>query len=119
MTRFPAEWEPQSAVLIAWPRPSGDFSGHLEDVERTYAKIAETISARQRLFIVCGDDAHRRHIHGQLANYGNIHFLIAPTNDIWVRDTLFLTVETGTGPELLNFRFNGWGTNTGMTTITD
>ena len=25
MIRFPAEWEKQSAVLIAWPHETGDF----------------------------------------------------------------------------------------------
>ena len=109
MIRFPAEWEPQSAVLIAWPKSAGDFSKHLDAVEKTYAIIAETISRRQKLLIVCNNPHHREHIQAKLANNPNIHFLLADTNDIWVRDTVFLTVATGSGYKLLNFRFNGWG----------
>jgi len=44
MTRFPAEWEKQSAVLIAWPHKTGDFSNRLESVEQSYSVIADTIT---------------------------------------------------------------------------
>lgn len=108
MIRFPAEWEPQSAVLIAWPHETGDFI-HLDDAEGAYRFIAETISHHQRLFIVCRDDAHESRIRGLLAVNDNIAFIHAPVNDIWVRDTVFLTVEEDGKPLLLNLRFNGWG----------
>lgn len=109
MIRFPAEWEKQSAVLIAWPHETGDFSNRLEAVEESYRFIAETISYYQRLFIVCRDDEHQGHIQRLIDNNGNIEFIHATVNDIWVRDTVFLTVEEDGAPMLLNFRFNGWG----------
>lgn len=108
MTRFPAEWEKQSAVLIAWPHETGDFL-NLEAVGQSYAFIANTISRYQALVIVCRDATHQRHIEGLLENTVNIHFIHAQTNDIWVRDTAFLTVERDGAPTLLNFQFNGWG----------
>ncbi|MEF3076427.1 agmatine deiminase family protein [Methylobacter sp. Wu1] len=109
MIRFPAEWEKQSAVLIAWPHATGDFSNRLDAVEQSYGFIAETISQYQRLFIVCRDDAHQQHIQSLIKNNGNITFLHAEVNDIWVRDTVFLTAEEDGRMKLLNFRFNGWG----------
>lgn len=109
MIRFPAEWEKQSAVLIAWPHSTGDFSNRLESVEHSYRFIAETVSRYQRLLIVCRDDVHQRHIEKLVAVNDNIDFIQAPVNDIWVRDTVFLTVEEDGEPMLLNFRFNGWG----------
>ncbi|MGZ8145074.1 MAG: agmatine deiminase family protein [Methylosarcina sp.] len=109
MIRFPAEWEKQSAVLIAWPHSTGDFSNRLEAVEQSYRFIAETVSRYQRLLIVCRDADHQRHIEDILAGNVNIDFIQAPVNDIWVRDTVFLTVEEDGAPLLLNFRFNGWG----------
>jgi len=108
MIRFPAEWEPQSAVLIAWPHETGDFI-HLDEVETSYRFIAETISRYQRLFIVCRDDAHESRIRGLIESNDNIVFIHARVNDIWVRDTVFLTVEEDGKPLLLNLRFNGWG----------
>lgn len=109
MNRLPAEWEPQSAVLIAWPHAGGDFSNRLESVEQSYAFIAHSISRFQSLVIVCRDDEHQQRIQTRVDSHQNIRFVQAPTNDIWVRDTAFLSIEQdGTG-RLLNFRFNGWG----------
>ena len=109
MIRFPAEWEKQSAVLIAWPHDSGDFSKQLPAVETCYQFIADTISQYQRLLIVCRDDHHQQHIQGLVNNTRMIDFMRAEVNDIWVRDTLFLSVENQGRLQLLNFRFNGWG----------
>ncbi len=109
MTRFPAEWEPQAAVLIAWPHHTCDFGDRMESVEQSYRCIAETISRRQRLLIVCRDHKHQRHIQALLADGLSIEFILAPVNDIWVRDTAFLTVARDGAGVLLNFKFNGWG----------
>lgn len=109
MTRFPAEWEKQAAVLIAWPHHTGDFSNRLESVEQSYRFIAHTISQYQRLIIVCKDDSHQQHIQALLGEYQAIDFVQADVNDIWVRDTAFLTVEQDGKTVLLNFKFNGWG----------
>ncbi|MGJ0515208.1 MAG: agmatine deiminase family protein [Methylomicrobium sp.] len=108
MIRFPAEWEPQSTVLIAWPHETGDFI-HLDEVETSYRFIAETISQYERLFIVCRDEVHESRIRGLIEHNRNIVFIHAKVNDIWVRDTVFLTVEEEGMPVLLNLRFNGWG----------
>ncbi|WP_394754453.1 agmatine/peptidylarginine deiminase [Crenothrix sp.] len=109
MIRFPAEWEKQDAVLIAWPHETGDFQNRLVAVEQSYRFIAETISRFQRLIIVYRDDNHQQHIQSQLNSLENIVYVQARVNDIWVRDTAFLTVEHDGKPLLLNFRFNGWG----------
>ena len=109
MIRFPAEWEKQSAVLIAWPHHSGDFSNRLESVEQSYRFIAETIAGHERLLIVCKDGDHQQHIQALLGDNDHIDFIHAEVNDIWVRDTVFLTVENDGQTHLCNFIFNGWG----------
>jgi agmatine/peptidylarginine deiminase len=109
MNRFPAEWEKQSAVLIAWPHKTGDFSNNLESVEQSYSVIADTITQYQRLIIVCRDDIHQQHIKTLITRHDDIDFIHATVNDIWVRDTVFLSVEKDGGITHLNFLFNGWG----------
>lgn len=109
MIRFPAEWEKQSAVLIAWPHHTGDFSNWLDSVEQSYQFIAETISRHQPLFIVCKHLDHQQHIESMIGESPSRHFIHADVNDIWVRDTVFLTVEDNNQVKLCNFRFNGWG----------
>ncbi|NJA04392.1 agmatine deiminase family protein [Methylococcaceae bacterium WWC4] len=112
MIRFPAEWEPQSAVIIAWPHASGDFR-NLSSVEDSYHFIASTISAYQPLVIICKDGEHQQHIQAQFtAPNPNLHFVQAAYNDIWVRDTVFISLEwqhPKAALQLANFRFNGWG----------
>ncbi len=109
MIRFPAEWEPQSGVLIAWPHDTSDFNHHLDAIEETYTFIAKTITQYQRLIIVCHDDSHQQHIMSLLISDHNIDYIQASINDTWVRDSVFLSVENDGELQLLNFRFNGWG----------
>ena len=42
--RFIAEWEPQSAVMIAWPHEQTDWAYMLDEVTECYIKIIELIS---------------------------------------------------------------------------
>lgn len=110
---FPPEWAEQSAVLLAWPYQTGDFSPWLAEVEASYTAIATGIARRQRLIVACQDTNHRRQIENRLfhaqASLDNVVLVEIPYNDVWVRDTAPLTVETAEGAKLLDFRFNGWG----------
>jgi agmatine/peptidylarginine deiminase len=111
MIRFPAEWEPQSAVILAWPHADGDFAD-LDAVETSYRHLSDAISRLQLLVVICKDDAHQTRIQGQLQNVHNVRFIQAGYNDIWLRDTVFLSMEwphEKAKLQLLNFRFNGWG----------
>ncbi len=42
--RFPAEWEPQQAVIIAWPHAQTDWQPRLEEVTECYVAISTAIS---------------------------------------------------------------------------
>jgi len=110
---FPPEWAPQSAVLIAWPYAEGDFDPWLADVETTYGLIAQAVARHQVLIIAVRDADHRGRVQTRLADLGvgraHVRFVELPYNDVWVRDTAPLTVQTPGGAKLLDFRFNGWG----------
>ncbi|MBS3965112.1 MAG: agmatine deiminase family protein [Methylomonas sp.] len=111
MIRFPAEWEAQSAVVIAWPHESGDFTD-LAAIETAYQTIADTISRFQALIVICRDAEHQSRIQSQLKNQANIHFIAAAYDDIWLRDTVFISLQwqhPKASLQLVNFRFNGWG----------
>ena len=53
--RFPAEWEPQSAVLLAWPHAGTDWAGRLASVETTFVALVAAITRFERA-IVCVSD---------------------------------------------------------------
>ncbi len=107
--RLPAEWESQSAILIAWPHEQGDFGDQLDNVEETYQLIVNIIASKQKLIILCKNNTYQKHIEGLLQPSGNIHFLHISYNDIWVRDTAPLTILQNNEYYFLNFQFNGWG----------
>jgi agmatine/peptidylarginine deiminase len=54
--RFPAEWEPQSAVLIAWPHADTDWAERLGEVEETYVALVAAITRFEDVVIVVADD---------------------------------------------------------------
>ncbi|MGY6214716.1 agmatine deiminase family protein [Methylolobus aquaticus] len=110
---FPPEWAEQSAVLIAWPTRDGAFADCLDEAVETYVHIATAISRREIVLIACSDPTLQAPIRDRIeASQGvtsRVRFVDVPYDDIWVRDTAPLSIETSAGPILLNFRFNGWG----------
>jgi agmatine deiminase len=111
--RLPAEWEAQSGVMLTWPHAHSDWAPLLAAVEVTYVHLAEAISQREKVLIVCFDEQHRHHIQALLAasqaRAENLRLHLAPSNDTWARDHGPLTVMVDGVPRLLDFRFNGWG----------
>lgn len=112
-TVLPAEWAPQSAVLLTWPHPYGDWRPCLEQADRNFAELAVAITRHQRLVIACRDDAHRRYVQDLLDGFGverqQRRLYLASSNDSWARDHGPITVYRDGRPVLLNFHFNGWG----------
>src|SRR5580698_2334835 len=64
--RLPAEWEPQAAVLIAWPHADTDWAERLEAVESTYVALAAAVTRFQPLIIVVAGETLRAHVMSQL-----------------------------------------------------
>jgi agmatine/peptidylarginine deiminase len=111
--RFPAEWEPQDAVLIAWPHAGTDWAERLAEVETTYVALGVAVTRFQRLVIVVADAALEAHARALLAGGGadlaRVRFVQAAYDDTWLRDSGPITLRDGAGFRLLDFRFTGWG----------
>ena len=117
--RLPAEWEPQSAVLIAWPHAGTDWAERLASVETTYAALAAAITAYQPLIIVVADPRLRAHVESLLAasavELSKVRFVELPYDDTWLRDSGPITLRAGDAStandafQLTDFRFTGWG----------
>ena len=97
--RLPAEWEPQSGVMLTWPHANTDWAPMLSEVRKTYDEMSYEIRQREALLLVG-----------------------APSNDTWARDHGFISLtpnpsHVGKGNNfsqtgenlLLDFCFNGWG----------
>jgi agmatine/peptidylarginine deiminase len=112
--RLPAEWEPQAAVLIAWPHAGTDWAERLEQVESTYVALAAAVTRFQPLIIVVADAALRAHAAATLqaahADLSRIRFVELPYDDTWLRDSGPITLCGDDGRfQLTDFRFTGWG----------
>ncbi|MCG8379833.1 MAG: agmatine deiminase family protein, partial [Proteobacteria bacterium] len=86
---LPAEWEPQSTVLIAWPFRDSDWKEKFEDVEKNYLALCKAICTYQKVLILCKNDEHRDSIKNklELAQLDNNTYslIIADYNDTWCR----------------------------------
>ncbi len=111
--RFPAEWEEQSAVMLTWPHAFGDWAPVLASADPQFVRIAAAISRYEPVLVCAYDRAHADHVERLLTAAGVPHdrmrIVVAPSDDVFVRDHGPLAVDMADGPLLLDFRFNGWG----------
>lgn len=109
---LPAEWAPQAAVLLTWPRAEGDFARWFDAVERNFVAIAAAISHYENVIISCGDKPPER-LKQRLIQAGapreRVHAYPVASNDVWARDHGPITIFRGRKPVHLDFTFNGWG----------
>lgn len=113
---LPAEWAPQSAVLLTWPHPGTDWADCLAEVEPVFEDIARAVLRHEHLVISCEHVVRLQALERDLNRYaeenglpGRVRTVPAPANDTWARDHGPITVTDGGVPVLLDFRFNAWG----------
>lgn len=112
--RFPAEWEPQSAILIAWPNEDTDWAERLGEVEDTYIALVAAITRFQPVVICVPDEDIQSYAYVRLASnridMTRVRFVEAAYDDTWLRDSGPISLRRGDAAFLLNdFRFTGWG----------
>ncbi|MGB0713126.1 MAG: agmatine deiminase family protein [Gammaproteobacteria bacterium] len=109
--RLPAEWEPQSAILLTWPHEQGDW----EDIDAAHAQfiaLATAIARFEPVLVSAHDEHWQRKITRTLETRQctfPVHVVVVASNDVWARDHGPLTILDQGTPRLLDFQFNGWG----------
>ncbi|HQX93281.1 agmatine deiminase family protein [Thermomonas sp.] len=111
--RFPAEWEPQSAILLAWPHAGTDWADRLGDVEDTYIALVQAITRFQPALVCVADDDVETYadirLRSNRVNMARVRFVTVAYDDTWLRDSGPITLRAGNGFNLLDFRFTAWG----------
>ena len=111
--RFPAEWEPQSAVLIAWPHAGTDWAERLDEVEETYVALVAAIARFEDIVICVADDDLQTYAEARLrsarADMARVRFVTVEYDDTWLSDSGPISLRGSDGFRLLDFRFTGWG----------
>jgi agmatine/peptidylarginine deiminase len=111
--RFPAEWEPQSAVLIAWPHAGTDWAARLPSVEGTYVALVAAIVRFEPCLVLVPDARVQSHARQLLAaagvDLGRVRFEVLEYDDTWLRDSGPITLRRGDERKVLDFHFTAWG----------
>ncbi len=110
--RFPAEWEPQSAVLLAWPHGGTDWAERLASVEATFVELVAAITRFERAIVCVADaqvEARARDLLVPRADMSRVRFVALPYDDTWLRDSGPITLRGREGLHLLDFHFTAWG----------
>jgi agmatine/peptidylarginine deiminase len=111
--RFPAEWEPQSGVILAWPHAGTDWEPRLDAVEHAYVGLVGAIT-RFEPALLCVADAEvearaTRLLLGRIVDPERVRFAHIAYDDTWLRDSGPISLREGDGFRLLDFHFTAWG----------
>jgi agmatine deiminase len=108
--RWPAEWERQWGVLLAWPHENSDWAPRLSQVRQTFLEIAFHISRFENILVVAPETGPvRNELLAAGCPPGKTTVVAAPCNDTWSRDFGPITVWENGRHVLMDFVFNGWG----------
>ena len=109
--RLPAEWEPQSGIMLTWPHANTDWCDCLPDAVECFLAIAREVVKYEDLLIVTPEvDVVKSQLVGADIPMENIRFFECSTNDTWARDHGFISLFDEQGmPIVADFCFNGWG----------
>ncbi|WP_203639604.1 agmatine deiminase [Levilactobacillus wangkuiensis] len=105
--RMPGEFEPHQGVYMLWPQRPDNWRNGGKPAQKTFAKVAETISEFEHVTVGVNDDqyANARHL---LA--GDVEVVEISSNDAWMRDcgATFVKNDRG-GLRAVDWTFNSWG----------
>jgi len=104
---FPAEWMPQSAILLAWPHPQTDWAHMLDEVQDCFHNIVTVIAQFQKVILLVPDTTTAKSLKSYFNN--NVKLVVIPTNDTWARDFGPISIQENGKWSILDFKFNGWG----------
>lgn len=108
--RFLAEWEAQSAILMALPHDMTDWNYMLPEIEQCYIEIITALTDRNvNVILLCKDQEYCVNLFSNLKNPDRLQTVQMDFNDTWTRDYGPLAVVRMERNRCLDFGFNGWG----------
>lgn len=107
--RLPAEWERQSATLLAWPSPRTDWATRLPGIQHEYTLFIRAVAQRQPLILLIPPGSTEA--QDRLGDLPGLKLIELPYDDTWCRDYGPITLVGGQGGKrlALDFFFGGWG----------
>jgi agmatine deiminase len=84
--RWPAEWEPQASVWLAWPRNPNTWPDHFEPVPAEFAQFVRLLAEYEPVNILAGGREVMEQAMSLVGDLNNVTLHDVPTNDAWCRD---------------------------------
>ena len=106
---MPAEWEPQDAILLAWPHRGTDWNYMLDEAQACFKNVVAAVAREMRVVVVAPHPDEVMALLGDIDNVDNIICQAIDTNDTWARDFGPISVVDGGNKLMLDFKFNAWG----------
>ena len=117
--RLPAEWEPQSGIILIWPHEDTDWRPYLNEITEVYLQMADAITRFEPLLITARDTEKVHSLLAERLTEGQmkrVTLFACDNNDTWARDVAPISLVSDKEPKgslqalcLLDFCFNGWG----------
>ncbi len=113
---MPSEELLHEGTWLQWPHDF-TYANHIQRHEETFIEITRALHTGERVHIIAYNNIEKTRIEnvliGEGINMDQIDFLIAETDDYWIRDNgpIFCRDQNGIST-ILNWGFNGWGNKT-------
>lgn len=111
--RWPAEWERHEATLITWPWSAEIWGEAHEAAQHAMAQAVTELSRGEDVVVHVPAPAWEYGVRDRLARLGadatRVRYIIAPSDDVWVRDHGPTFVEAGDRRVAIDWGFNAWG----------
>lgn len=111
---FPDETEPHEGTWLAWPHQYEYGNAFRNENDATWVAMTNALQANEKVRIIAYNTTERTRITGLLNTASvpltNVNFVIAQTNDVWMRDIAGIYVRNASGNLVMqDWGFNGWG----------
>ena len=87
--RLPAEWEPQSGIILIWPHEDTDWRPYLNEITEVYLQMADAITRYEPLLITVRDTEKVHSLLAERLTEGQmkrVTLFACDNNDTWARD---------------------------------
>lgn len=111
---IPAEELPHEGTWLTWPHPHTYGQEYQFEVEPIWVQMVAALHNNENVHIIAYDKEEQARIESLLTKEGidlaTIDFVIAPSDDVWVRDTGPIFVfDKDQKMTIADFSFDGWG----------
>lgn len=104
--RLPAEWETQSATLLAWPAADSDWRDKLDAIRAEYRALIRAVLEFQPVILLVPEAEPAPE---GLPDHPALRRLALRYNDTWCRDYGPIIMVRSGDRLALDFQFDGWG----------